>query len=65
VEVESATSVVSACGDADGFARRVTLFEGKLTDARQAQDTSKVNFQRLSNKAADVIQQWEDAERQC
>jgi hypothetical protein len=44
MEVESAASLASAHREADGFTGTVALLEGKLTDACQAPDTSKVNF---------------------
>jgi hypothetical protein len=35
-KAESAASLASAYGEADGFTRRVALLEGELTDACQA-----------------------------
>jgi hypothetical protein len=53
-EVESTALLASAHGEADGFARKVTLLEGELTDACQTLDTVEANIQGLSDRAADV-----------
>jgi hypothetical protein len=51
--VESAATLTSICGKAEGFARRIALLEGKLTEAHHAHDTAKV--------PADADLRWEEA----
>jgi hypothetical protein len=58
MEAKSATSLASACGEAEGFTQRIALLEGELTEMRLARDIAKVNSWGLSNVAADANWRW-------
>jgi hypothetical protein len=65
VEAESATTLASACREAEGFAQKIALLEGELMESHRAQDTVKLNSQGLSHMAADTERRWEEYVREC
>jgi hypothetical protein len=43
VEAESAATLASAHGEAEGFAQRIALLKGELAETRQGRDTTDEN----------------------
>jgi hypothetical protein len=52
-EVENTASLESAHEDAKGLTWKVTLLEGELVQARQAQEVAEEKFRSLSDASAD------------
>jgi hypothetical protein len=65
MEAESATTLASTHGEAEGFTRRISLLEGELMNALQARDMTEVNSRGLSSVVAGVDWWQEEVEREC
>jgi hypothetical protein len=64
MEVKNATALASACEDAEGLVRKITLLEGDLAQERQARKWAEENSHGLSDVAADAKCRWEVSERE-
>jgi hypothetical protein len=53
--VENVVVQASIQEDAEGLIRKVTLLEGELVEARQAQEVAKEKFRSLSDASADGV----------
>jgi hypothetical protein len=56
MEAESAATLASTYGEAEGFVRRIALLEGELSEECQAHDTIEENSQNFSDMTADIDQ---------
>jgi hypothetical protein len=55
--VENVTVLASTREDADGVIRKVSLLEGELAEARQAQEVAEEKFHSLSDMSTDGVRQ--------